>query len=558
MTKATDGKSDIAALLEALRKRISKMEKIIITEQESVKPHGRRLPSVEAASPLKPDVSRLIQLLGEKSSQILNQVSFQDVGTVQHIGSGVATLSGLPLVHNDELVTFPTGVQGLVINLNHYHLDVILLGDDTGIRGGDLVTANDERMRVPVGPKLLGRAVNPLGEPLDNLGPIEATTWNFLERGAPSIIDRDPVSQPLFTGLKIVDGLFPIGRGQRELIVGDRQTGKTSLAVDAILNQQESGVRCVYVAIGQKKSTTLSVIETLRKAGAMGYTTVVLSGPDDPPALRYLAPYAGCTMAEYFLDLGQDVLIVYDDLSKHADAYRELSLLLRRPPGREAYPGDVFYLHSRLLERAAKLSEAVGGGSLTAMPIVEIQRGNLSSYIPTNLIAITDGQIVLDTDTFNLGIKPAVDIGRSVSRVGGVAQTAAMRSVAGKLRLELAQFEEVARFARFGTDLDEVTQRQIERGSRLQKVLTQPVHQPLSQVLQVLILFAVTEGLMDDINLENIAVFEANLIGYFEVNYQHLIHEFNRQGEFTDEVYQAFTDSLEAVRYAWFERTNGS
>lgn len=549
-----DGKSDIAALLEALRKRIGRMEKVIITEEEPVKRLGQRLLSVKSPSPLKPDVSQLIQLLGEKSSQIISQVHFQDVGTVQHIGSGVATLSGLPLVRTDELVTFPTGVQGLVINLNQYQMDVILLGGDAGIRGGDLVTANDERMRVPVGPKLLSRVVNPLGEPLDDLGPIEEAVSNFLERGAPSIIDRAPVNQPLHTGLKIIDGLLPIGRGQRELIIGDRQTGKTSLAVDAILNQHDSGVRCVYVAIGQKKSTTLSVIETLRKAGAMEYTIVMLSGPDDPPALRYLAPYAGCTMAEYFVDMGQDVLIVYDDLSKHADAYRELSLLLRRPPGREAYPGDVFYLHSRLLERAAKLSEAAGGGSLTALPIGEIQRGNLSSYIPTNLIAITDGQIVLDTDTFNLGIKPAVDIGRSVSRVGGAAQTAAMRSVAGKLRLELAQFEEVARFARFGTDLDEATQHQIERGSRLQKVLTQPVNQPLSQALQVLILFAVTEGYLDEIGLESIAAFEDNLISHFRTNHPHLVHEINRHGELTEEVRQAFTDSLEDVRNAWFER----
>jgi len=554
--KTKDGKSDIAALLEVLRKRIGLMEKVRVTEEEPVKHLRQWIPSVEAPPPPKPVVEQLIQLLGEKSSQIVSRVHLQDVGTVQHIGSGVATLSGLPLVRTDELVTFPTGVQGLVINLNQYHLDVILLGDDAGIQGGDLVTANDERMRAPVGPKLLGRAVNPLGEPLDNLGSIEATGSNYLEQDAPGIIDRAPVNQPLHTGLKIIDGLLPIGRGQRELILGDRQTGKTSLAVDAILNQHDSGVRCVYVAIGQKKSTTLSVIETLRKAGAMEYTIVVLSGPDDPPALRYLAPYAGCTMAEYFVKMGQDVLIVYDDLSKHADAYRELSLLLRRPPGREAYPGDIFYLHSRLLERAAKLSEAAGGGSLTALPIGEIQRGNLSSYIPTNLIAITDGQIVLDTGIFNLGIKPAVDIGRSVSRVGGAAQTAAMRSVAGKLRLELAQFEEVARFARFGTDLDEATQHQIERGSRLQKVLTQSVHQPLSQALQVLILFAVTEGYMDEIGLESIAAFEDNLISHFKTNHPHLVHEINRHGELTEEVRQAFTDSLEDVRNAWFERTD--
>jgi F-type H+-transporting ATPase subunit alpha len=419
-------------------------------------------------------VASLLQALREQADQQVSQVRFHDVGTVQHIGDGVATLSGLPRARTDELLAFPTGVRGLILNLDRDCIDVILLGPDEGIQGGDLVTATGERLRVPVGHKLLGRVVNPLGEPLDGRGPIDATEFRYLEREAPSIVERAPVDTPLHTGLKIVDALVPIGRGQRELIVGDRQTGKTALAMDAILNQRDSGVLCVYVAVGQKKSSTLAVIETLRSGDALPYTTVVTSSPDDPPALRYLAPYSGCTMAEFLMHGGRDVLIVYDDLSKHANAYRELSLLLRRPPGREAYPGDIFYLHARLLERACKLSDAAGGGSLTALPIVEMQRGNIAAYIPTNLISINDGQIVLDVDLFNRGVKPAVNVGLSVSRVGGAAQTAAMRDVAGRLRLELAQFEEVARFARFGAEVDEATQRQIRRGERLRAVLRQP------------------------------------------------------------------------------------
>jgi F-type H+-transporting ATPase subunit alpha len=337
----------------------------------------------------QPNTVSLLQALRQQAGQLVSQVRFHDVGTVQHVGDGVATLSGLPHARTDELLTFPTGVRGLILNLDHDLIDVILLGPDEGIQGGDLVTSTGERLRVPVGHKLLDRVVNPLGEPLDERGPVDATAFHYLERDAPGIVERAPVNEPLHTGLKIVDALVPIGRGQRELIVGDRQTGKTALAVDAILNQRDSGVLCVYVIIGQKKSSTLAVIETLRHHEALPHTIVVVSSPDDPPALRYLAPYAGCTMAEFLMHAGRDVLIVYDDLSKHADAYRELSLLLRRPPGREAYPGDIFYLHARLLERACKLA---GGGSLTALPIVEMQRGNVAAYIPTNLISISDGQ----------------------------------------------------------------------------------------------------------------------------------------------------------------------
>jgi F-type H+-transporting ATPase subunit alpha len=494
-----------------------------------------------------PDVSALLQFLRAKTGQIDRQVRFHEVGTVQHIGNGVATLSGLGRAHTDELVTFPTGMQGLVLSLDRNRVDVILLGPGEGIRGGDLVTATGERLRVPVGAQLLGRVVNPLGQPLDGRRSVEAVEYRYLERAAPSIIERGPVQQPLHTGLKMIDALVPIGRGQRELIIGDRQTGKTALAVDAILNQHDTDIQCIYVAIGQKKSSTLAVVETLRASGAMAYTTVVTSSPDDPPALRYLAPYAGCTMAEFLMDAGRDVLIVYDDLSKHADAYRELSLLLRRPPGREAYPGDIFYLHSRLLERACKLNEESGGNSMTALPIVEIQRGNLSAYIPTNLISITDGQIVLDADQFNRDIKPAVDAGRSVSRVGGAAQTPAMRKVAGQLRLELAQFEEVARFARFGTEVDEATQRQIDRGHRLQAVLKQPAHQPLALAAQIVILLAATQGLLNHVELDDIPAFEHELLASFEEQYPQLFHHLNRTGHLDDELIEAVRETVGSI-----------
>jgi len=500
---------------------------------------------------VQPDIPSLLQVLREQAGQLVSQVRFHDVGTVQRIGDGVSTLSGLPGARTDELVVFPTGAQGMILNLDHELIDVILLGPDEGIQGGDLVTASGERLRVPVGHDLLGRVVNPLGEPLDGHGPVNAAGFHYLERDAPGIIEREPVHEPLHTGLKIVDALVPIGRGQRELIIGDRQTGKTTVAVDAIINQRNTGVLCVYVAIGQKKSSTLAIIETLRAHDALSYTIVVVSSPDDPPALRYLAPYAGCTMAEFLMYEGRDVLIVYDDLSKHADTYRELSLLLRRPPGREAYPGDVFYLHARLLERACKLSAEAGGGSLTALPIVETQRGHISAYIPTNLISITDGQIVLDTELFNRGFKPAVNVGQSVSRVGGAAQTAAMRAVARHLRLELAQFEEVARFARFGTEVDEATQRQIRRGERLRAALKQPPHCPLSLAAQISILLAAVEGVLDDVLPEDVPAFESGLLARFETEHPGLYHQINRSGELTEEARQALMTMFAEYRATW-------
>ena len=474
-----------------------------------------------------------------------SQVDFEDIGTVLHVGDGVATLSGLPSVHTEEMVTFPTGVGGLVFSLDPYRLDVILLGSDEGIRGGDLVRTSGQRLRIPVGPNLLGRVVNPLGEPLDGGQTPSPSDFRLLERDAPGIISRQPIYQPLHTGWKVIDALIPIGRGQRELIVGDRQTGKTTIAVDAIMQQRDANVACIYVAIGQKKSATLNVINRLREHGALDYTTVVMSTPDDPPALRYLAPYAGCTLAEYLMDHERDVLIVYDDLTKHANAYRELSLLLRRPPGREAYPGDVFYLHSRLLERAGKLNEEFGSGSMTALPIIETQRGNLSAYIPTNLISITDGQIVLDTELFNQDVKPAVDVGLSVSRVGGSAQTEAMKRVAGELRLQLSQYEEVARFARLGTEVDEATRQQIEKGERIREMLTQPPHQPLSLGEQVVILFATQQGALESIPVDEVSKFERDLLDFAKGKQGELIEEIELKHNLSDEMAERLKDLID-------------
>ncbi|HOU14952.1 MAG TPA: F0F1 ATP synthase subunit alpha [Anaerolineae bacterium] len=556
-----DAQPDVRNLLRILHERVPHMNADVrryrAGDTTIIKRLSEEAAAIAGTAAIKPEIPRLMQLLTERATTVEARVRFQAVGTVQRIGSGVATLSGLPRSGTDELVTFPTGVQGLILNLERNHVDVILLGSDEGIQGGDQVLATDERLQVPVGRNLLGRIVNPLGQPLDERGPIESAYYTYLERDAPGIVEREPVNEPLLTGWKMVDALVPIGRGQRELIIGDRQTGKTSLAVDTILNQKHTGVACFYVAIGQKKSSTLAVIETLQKAGALSYTTVIVSSPDDPPALRYLAPYAGCTMAEGVMREGHDVLVVYDDLTRHADAYRELSLLLRRPPGREAYPGDIFYLHSRLLERACKLNAAAGGHSLTALPIVETQRGNMSAYIPTNLISITDGQIVLDSDLFNRGVKPAIDPGRSVSRVGGAAQAPAMRALASTLRLELAQFEEVARFARFGTDVDEATQRQIRRGERLQQLLTQSVHRPLALAAQIIMLAAAAEGYLDDVPAAEVPAFEQALLAHFAVEYPALCGRPGRSLEFLDDVRVALAQTTDDFRATWFRRSSG-
>jgi len=499
------------------------------------------------------DADLLLQVLRQEVEKLEPQVRFQDVGTVLRVGNGVAIVSGLIRARTDELVTFPTGVQGMILSLERVNLDVILLGPDTGIQGGDLVTSTGQRLRVPVGQALLGRVVDPLGQPLDDQGAITALESNYLEQESPGIIERRPVHKPLQTGIKIVDALVPIGRGQRELIIGDRQTGKTALAVDTIVNQRGQDVICVYVSIAQKKSSVLAVIEALSQYDALDYTTVVVAHPDDPPALRYLAPYAGCTMAECFMRQGYDVLIVYDDLSKHANAYRELSLLLRRPPGREAYPGDIFYLHARLLERAACLNEEAGGGTLTALPIVETQRGNISAYIPTNLISITDGQIYLDADRFNQGIKPAVHEGLSVSRIGGAAQTEAMRAVAAHLRLELSQYEEVSRFARLGTEVDEVTRCQLARGERLQATLKQPRYQPLSLSAQVSQLYAATAGFLDDLPVDEVSDFVAGLPSFVEETEPYFYHHVNRTGEWNEGLEQALRGAIRRYHERWIE-----
>jgi len=540
-------------LLQELRDGAAPPDLTQFDEVKLVQTIRARVNALPGLAHPQPEIATLLQTVQQYAAQSPGQVRFQDVGTVQHIGNGVARLSGLPQAQIDEVVIFPTGVQGLVLNLERQHVDVILLGADKNIQGGDLVLGTGEPLRVPVGSHLLGRVVNALGQPLDENGPMNALGWRPLEQKAPGIVARQPVNQPLHTGLTVVDALVPVGRGQRELILGDRQTGKTTIAVDTILNQADSGVKCIYVAVGQKKSTTLGIIELLQRTGALAYTIVVMSSPDDPTALRYLAPYAGCTMGEALMDEGHDVLIVYDDLSKHANAYRELSLLLRRPPGREAYPGDIFYLHARLLERAGKFRD---GTSLTALPIVQTQRGNVAAYIPTNLISITDGQIILDADLFNQGIKPAVHAGLSVSRVGGAAQTAVMKSVAGHLRLELAQFEEVARFARFGADVDDATRQQIERGRRLQALLIQPPHQPLSQPAQLLMLLAAAEGQLDDMPETEIPAFARYLRDQYHKQYPELWRRLQKGDELDPVIQTTLLEKIGQFRAQWRERQN--
>lgn len=526
---------------------------------------GDFLAQVQAsvAKSIKPRPERLsaeyvIQELRNVPAEHSHQVMIKSVGTVQHIGNGIATLSGLPMVHLEELVTFPNGVQAMVLNLDRKHVDVILLGADTGIRGGDVAQATGRRLSIPVGMSFLGRMIDPLGQPLDGSQPVVPSEYRYVERIAAGVIERAPIDTPLYTGTKIIDALLPLGRGQRELIVGDRQVGKTTIAIDAILSQKGTDVKCIYVAIGQKKASVLSVMETLQAGGVMNQTIVMVSSPDDPPALRYLAPYAGVTMAEFLLDQGMDVLIVYDDLSKHADTYREMSLLLRRPPGREAYPGDIFYLHSRLLERACRLNEDNGGGSITALPIVTTQRGDISSYIVTNLISITDGQIVLDADNFNKGIKPAIDIGRSVSRVGSAAQEPAMKSVVGALKLELSQYEEVARFARFGTEVNEATKRQIERGQRLEALLGQGPNRPIRMDDQVILFYALTKGFMDEVKPEAVAQYAHDLLVYVHNHAGLPADQIRIHRRLTEEIEEELVRELEAFNEIWKKKVKRS
>ncbi|MCC6163266.1 MAG: F0F1 ATP synthase subunit alpha [Acidobacteria bacterium] len=457
------------------------------------------------------DISRIIR---EQIGGFQAGVDVAEVGTVVAIGDGIARVQGVERAMAGEMLEFPHGVFGIALNLEEDTVGAVLLGEARAIREGDQVRRTGRIISVPVGDELLGRVVNALGQPVDGRGPIASNRFDPIERLAPGVVDRQPVREPLQTGIKAIDGMVPIGRGQRELIIGDRQTGKTAVAVDAILNQKDTGVICIYVAIGQKQSTIAQVVRTLEEHDALRYTVVVAAAASDPAPMLYIGPYSGCTIGEYFRDSGRHALVIYDDLSKHAQAYREISLLLRRPPGREAYPGDVFYLHSRLLERAAKLNDTLGGGSLTALPIIETQAGDLSAYIPTNVISITDGQIFLESDLFHQGVRPAINVGNSVSRVGGSAQIKAMRKVAGSLRLDLAQYRALAAFAQFGSDLDKATLQQLHRGVRLVEVLKQPQYQPLSVASQVAILVVATRGYLDNVELGDIPAWEKGFHEY--------------------------------------------
>ena len=468
------------------------------------------------------EISSIIQ---ERIENFELNVDVEETGKVISIADGVTNIYGLKNVMAGEMVEFENGEKGMALNLEESSVGVVILGSGTGIKEGTSVKRLGKLLRVPVGDAMIGRVVNPLGEPIDGKGPIETTETRFVEEKALGIMARKSVHEPLQTGIKAIDALVPIGRGQRELIIGDRQTGKTTIAIDAIINQKGQDVVCIYVAIGQKQSTIAQVVKKLEEHGAMEYTIVVAAGASDSATLQYLAPYAGVSMGEYFRDSSRHGLIVYDDLSKHAVAYREMSLILRRPPGREAYPGDVFYLHSRLLERAAKLSDALGAGSLTALPIIETQAGDVSAYIPTNVISITDGQIFLESDLFNSGIRPAINVGLSVSRVGGAAQVKAIKQVAGTLRLDLAQYRELQAFAQFASDLDELSRNQLERGQRMVEVLKQPPYSPLPVEKQVIIIFAGAKGYLDDISAESVVKFEAELYPFIEAKYPQILEQ---------------------------------
>jgi len=468
------------------------------------------------------------------------------VGTVLDVGDGIAHVYGLEDAKSNELLEFPNGVYGMALNLEEDNIGVVLLGDETKISEGDTVKRTGNVVEVPVGEELLGRIVNPLGMPIDGKGEIKTDKTRPVEKKAPGVIERQPVEVPLQTGLKAIDSMVPIGRGQRELIIGDRQTGKTAIAVDTIINQKDEDVICIYVAIGQKESTVAQITEELKERGAMDYTIVVSASASRPAPIRYLAPYAGCAMGEYFMyEQDKDVLVVYDDLSKHAVAYRAMSLLLRRPPGREAYPGDVFYLHSRLLERAAKLSDEEGGGSLTALPIIETQAGDVSAYIPTNVISITDGQIYLESELFFSGVRPAVNVGISVSRVGGNAQIKAMKSIAGTLRLDLSQFRELEAFAQFGSDLDETTQNKLARGERIVEALKQPQYSPMSIEKQIIVIYAVVNGYLDDIPVDNVERYEDELLEYVDNNHELLKQKIRKDGELTEEIENKLVSVIE-------------
>src|SRR5881396_2580944 len=488
--------------------------------------------------------AEISDIIREQIKQHEKQLEVRETGMVLSCGDGIARIYGLDRAAAGELIEFPRGIYGIVLNLEEDNVGAAVLGEQQEIKEGDEVRRTGRIAEVPVGEALLGRVVSALGLPVDGKGPVKAAASRRIELKAPGIVVRQPVKEPLQTGLKAIDVMIPIGRGQRELIIGDRQTGKTALALDTIINQRGGDVHCFYVAVGQKRSTVAQVVDKLARFGAMDYTTVVIASASDPAPMQFIAPYSGCSMGEYFRDSGRHALVIYDDLSKHAAAYRQLSLLLRRPPGREAYPGDVFYLHSRLLERAAKLNDALGGGSLTALPIIETQLGDVSAYIPTNVISITDGQIYLESDLFYGGIRPAVNVGLSVSRVGGSAQIRAMRQVAGKLRLDLAQYRELAAFAQFGSDLDRATQIQLARGQRMVEILKQGQYRPVPVEKQVAIIFAGTQGLLDDLPADAIRAFETHFYGSLERKGPRILAEIREKNEISDTLRESLTKAV--------------
>ena len=469
------------------------------------------------------------QIISRQIKDYEKKLDISETGTVLSVGDGIARVYGVENAMAMELLEFPGGILGMVLNLETDNVGVAVLGEVTHIKEGDIVRRTGRITQVPVGEGVLGRVIDATGAPLDGKGPIETTEFRRIEMVAPGVIQRQPVNEPMYTGIKAIDAMTPIGRGQRELVIGDRQIGKTAICVDAIIRQKDTGIKCIYVAIGQKKSTVAQVVENLRKHDAMSYTCVVAACASDPATLQYIAAYSGCTIGEYFRDRGQDALIIYDDLSKQAVAYRQISLLLRRPPGREAYPGDIFYNHSRLLERAARMNKELGGGSLTALPIIETQAGDVSAYIPTNVISITDGQVYLEPSLFYSGIRPAINVGISVSRVGGAAQVKAMKQVAGTLKLDLAQYREMAAFAQFGSDLDKATQAQLDRGVRLVEILKQPQYQPMTLPRQIVVLFAGTKGFLDKYEVDKLKDYEPQLLNFVEGKYPEIMQEIDEK-----------------------------
>lgn len=499
--------------------------------------------------PVKPD--EITSVIKRQIQAFVTEHDFTEAGTVIQVGDGIARVYGLSNAMSGELLEFPNGIYGMALNLDEDSIGVVIMGSDAGIKEGDPVKLTGRMAEVPVGDGMLGRIVNALGEPLDDKGAIAADNYRMIESMAPSVIERREVDQPLQTGIKAIDALVPIGKGQRELIIGDRETGKTALAIDTILNQKDNDVRCVYVAIGQKQSTVARIIKVLNETGAIDYTTVVMASASDPAPLQYFAPYAGCAIAEEWMHQGKDVLIVYDDLSKHAVAYRAISLLLRRPPGREAYPGDIFYLHSRLLERAACMAESHGGGSLTALPIVETQEGDISAYIPTNIISITDGQIYLEADLFHHGVRPAINPGLSVSRVGGTAQIPAMKKLAGPLRIEFAQYKELSVFSQFGTDLDQDTLDRLKHGEQIMQILKQPQYRPMSVENQVLILFALSRRHLSDLETSRLLRFQRDLIRYIDSHEPKIKEEIRETGKVSPELAETIDTVIAKVKEAY-------